>query len=234
MKKTRLSWILAVVIMAMFLASCRKLELTTGNGLFLKPASAGEIAVVNYLKDGKINQFSYPNNLLFEVKKEEAKVLNSMLVVKDFDLLSNNEAMFLVAEYNSKPIVLGTTADGKTLYDMSAQNVYATKLPFTISDYGLQTNDANGRFNGLIKAENYVIALNSGKILIYDLRTGTQISTTGSIQSDVLTFKVGSVNWVLKFTANSPVGNIFKLTVGAENFSCYTISSPSFLRERKQ
>lgn len=225
---------LAVVMMAVSLASCDKLQLatevkTSNDGLFLKSAAIGEIAGISYLKDGKIDQFSYPNNLLFEIKKEGAKVLNSMLEVKGFDLLSEKEAMFLVAKWDSKPIVLGTTADGKVLYDLNAQNVYASKLPFVATDYGLQTNEANGRFNGLLKAENYVLAINSGtdnsaKILIYDLRTGAKVSVAGSIQNDVLTFKVGTETWVLKFISLSPIGNIFEFSGGGKTSTCYTLS----------
>lgn len=227
--------ILAVVIMAMLLASCQKLELATemkisNDGLFLKSAAVGEKTSVTYLKDGKLDEFYYPNNLLFEVNKEDAKVLNNFLLeVKDFHILSDNTAVFLVAKFGSKPINLGTSPDGKALYDMNAERVSADKLPFTLEDYGAQTAEGNGLFNGLLKSENYVLAINSGtdnsaKILIYDLRTGVQISTSGSIQTNTLTFKVGAVNWVLKFTSNSPVGNIFELTTGDAKLSCYTLS----------
>jgi hypothetical protein len=231
MKKTSVFFTLAVVIMAMFFASCQKLELATemkvsNDGLFLKSAAVGETTSVSSLKDGK---FYYPNNLLFEVKKEDAKVLNNFLLeVKDFHILSNNNAVFLVSPFGSKPVVMGTL-NGRTLYDINAESVSADKLPFATNDYGAQTNEGNGRFNGLLKSENYVLAINSGtdnsaKILIYDLRTGVQISTTGSIQNNELTFKVGPINWVLKFMSNSPVGNIFEITAGDAKFSCYTLS----------
>lgn len=229
MKKTNVFLILAVVIMAIFLAGCQKEILVetpqADGGLYLKSATVNEMTSVQYFKDGKIDQFSYPDNILFKVSGKKAEILNKIfLEIKSFSIMENDQAMFLVAPVGSKPIVLGEVG-GKTLYDMNMESVYADKLPFSVADFGLQSADGPAKFNGLLKAENYIFAVKDGQVMIYDLSSrGKIITAQGSIQNDVLTFKVGTETWVLKFTANSPVGNVFELSAGNATVTCYTLS----------
>lgn len=215
---------LAVVMIAIFLTNCRKetfvetLPVKAGDGLYLKSATAGEMALVQYLKDGKIEDFKYPNNILFKISGSQAEVLTQkmLLRVKNFDFLSNNKVMFLVTGF-------GSLSDPY----MNGPDILADRLPFLIEDYGLQSADGPAKFNGVLKAENYVFAIKDGRILIYDLmssRGNKMITAQGSVQNDVLTFKVGTEIWALKFIENSPVGNIFKLTIGDATFNCYSLS----------
>ncbi|MHB8903790.1 MAG: hypothetical protein ACYC40_01645, partial [Patescibacteria group bacterium] len=112
-------------------------------------------------------------------------------------------------------------------YDYVNEDMVANRLPFLITDYGIQSSTGPAKFNGILKAENYIFAVKDSRIIIYDLigSRGNKIMTVqGLIQGDVLTFKVGIETWVLKFTANSPVGNVFELTAGGKTVTCYTLS----------
>jgi hypothetical protein len=238
--KTRLfTMILILALATVLMTSCQKDEtlvdplIEEPGGLFLKKAEAGKTAYVYYLnpENGTAGKFYYPDNILFEVSKDEAtaKVLNNFLLeVKDFHLLSKDEAVFLVKEVTSKPINLGNGPDGQPLYDLGMENKYAGKLPFTASDYGAQAIDGDARFNGVLKAEDYVFTINidTKRILILDLKVkdSKAISSDITIKNDDLTFKVESKIWTLRFVQNSPVGNIFELVADGKMFSCYTIS----------
>ncbi|MHB8904060.1 MAG: hypothetical protein ACYC40_03080, partial [Patescibacteria group bacterium] len=65
--------LLVVVIMATFLTSCREetfVEIPSvkaGDGLYLKSATVGELISVEYIENGKIEEFKYPNNILFKI-----------------------------------------------------------------------------------------------------------------------------------------------------------------------
>jgi hypothetical protein len=215
--------VVAVIMMATVLTGCQKDEFVqapttfTEEGLFLKSAQAGQTASVQYFSDGKIEKFYYPNNLLFEVTPSStAKVLNSFLLeVKDYHVSADNKAFFLVAQAGSKPINLGNG-----LSDLNAENVSAVKLPFTINDYG-QQGDGQAQFNGLLKADHYVLAVNveTNKISLYDLNSGQTSTAKLSIKDDVLSSDLGT----LRFIKNSPVGNIFDFTTGNEKYAGYTL-----------
>jgi len=224
--KKHLFLILAVVIMAIFLAGCQKeilVETPQDGGLYLKSA-VNETTSVQYFKDGKIEDFSYPDNILFKISGSKAEILNKIFFeVKSFNLM-DNQAMFLVAPVGSKPMVLGEVG-GKTIYDMNMESVYADLLPFFTDNFGLQSAIGDQRFNGLLKAGNYVFAVKDGQVMIYSLSSSGKITTAqGSIQNDVLTFKVGTETWVLKFLSLSPIGNIFEFSGDGKNFTCYTLS----------
>lgn len=215
--------VVAVIMMATILTGCQKDELIqaptafTEEGLFLKSAQAGQTASVLYFFDGKIEKFYYPNNLLFEVTASStAKVLNSFLLeVKDYHVSADNKASFLVAQFGSKPINLGNG-----LSDFNAENVSAVRLPFTANDYGVQ-GDGQTKFNGLLKADHYVLAVNVevNKLTLYDLNSGQTSNAKLSIKDDILSSDLGN----LRFIKNSPVGNIFEFSTGSEKYAGYTL-----------
>jgi len=152
--------LLAVVMTAVILSACQKDEVfESPAGLYLKSADAGDLTSTYYINEGEAGKLVYPNNLLFSVDETEAKVLNNFLLkVEDFSLLSEEEALFRVSEFDSKPIIINQV-DGKNVYAPSSENIYAGKLPLTPADYGQQTATGNERFNGLLKADNYVISV---------------------------------------------------------------------------
>lgn len=215
--------VVAVIMMATVLTGCQKDEFVqeqtpfTEEGLFLKSAQAGQTASVQYFSDGKMEKFYYPNNLLFEVTaSSKAKVLNSFLLeVKDYHVSADNKAFFLVAQAGSKPNDLGNG-----LTDFNAENISAVKLPFTASDYG-QQGEGPAQFNGLLKADHYVIAVNveANKISLYDLNSGQQSVAKVTIKDDILSSDLGN----LRFIKNSPVGNIFEFSTGSEKYAGYTL-----------
>lgn len=225
--------IFLILMLALVLTSCQEekfidTSVEKPDGIFLKAAEAGQTAYVYYFNSGKMEKFYYPENVLLEIVDDgsKAKVLNNlMLEVKDFYLLSNNEAVFMLAEVGSESIIIGQI-DGRPIYDSRTENVQASKLPFTAQDYGVQTANGNSRFSGIIKSENNVLAINMDKsIIIYDIRTkGKLEAIPGSVQNDTLTFNVGAQIWTLRFVRTSPVGNIFELVVGEKKYSCYSLS----------
>ena len=216
--------LLAVVMTAVILSACQKDEvLESPAGLYLKSATAGDVASTYYIED-EAGKLVYPNNLLFFVSEEaEAKVLNNFLLkVEDFNLLSEEEALFRISEFNSKPIII-SQVDGKNVYAPNSENVYAEKLPLISTDYGKQAATGNERFNGLLKADDHVIAVNGTVIKVYSLKDKSLISASGSIQEDVLILNIPGEAWDLRFVKNSPIGNIFQLTIGDEVLICYTL-----------
>lgn len=212
-----------VVMMAVSLIGCQKSnELTEAasapvDELYLKSAGVDDIAIVKYVTgDGKVDYYSVYDDILFSVFGSsaalKAKILDrTFLEVKKFNLLGNNQAMFSVGEIGS---------------ETGVKDIYAGKLPFKAADYGLQAKTGDARFNGVLKAKNYVLAVKDDHILIYNLASGADKITAVkiSLQSDVLTLKVGIDIWTLKFVAGTPIGNIFELSTGGNNFICCTIS----------
>ncbi|MEI6835972.1 MAG: hypothetical protein WCK59_04005 [Candidatus Falkowbacteria bacterium] len=222
MKTKKIFFLLAVVMLTLFLTACQKVILVDNyqtSGLFLKSAKVGEMTSNLYFNQasGKMEKIIYPNDLLFEVSKaQEAKILNNInLVVKDFYINGAKSANFYVSEIGSKPI---------TASDLNIETVEAQKIPFTTSDFTLQAEGLN-RFNGLLKTATEVLAIKSGNIRIYNLTTGETISSSGTVLDDTLSFKVGAESWALKFVKSSPVGNLFELSVSGATTSCYTIAN---------
>jgi len=216
--------LLAVVMTAVILSACQKDEVfESPAGLYLKSADAGDLTSTYYINEGEAGKLVYPNNLLFSVDETEAKVLNNFLLkVEDFSLLSEEEALFRVSEFDSKPIIINQV-DGKNVYAPSSENIYAGKLPLTPADYGQQTATGNERFNGLLKADNYVISVNGTAIKVYLLADKSLITSSGFIQEDALTFDLQGSTWTLRFVKNSPIGNIFQLSAGDSVLTCYTL-----------
>lgn len=202
-----------VIMIAVFLTGCQQqdvLPASTG-GLFLKSAQAGQTASVMHFSDGEMEKFYYPNNLLFEITPSStAKVLNNFfLEVRDYSFSADNQVTFLISE-----------AGSKVVSDSNVDKITANKLPFTVSDYG-QQGIGDSQFNGLLKADHYVIAINTetNKFMLYDLNSGKLTTSTLTIKSDIISFDLGS----LRFIKNSPVGNIFEFSIENEKYPAYTL-----------
>jgi hypothetical protein len=218
--------VVALIMMATILTGCQKDELVqtpaafTEEGLFLKSAQAGQTASASYFSNGKLEEFYYPDNLLFEVTPSStAKVLNGLLEVKDYHV-AGDEAFFLVARFGSKPMAMGEIG-GKQIVDLNAENISAVRLPFTASDYSIQ-GEGSAKFNGLLKADHYVLAVNveGGNLTLYDLQTGKKLNAKVTIKDDVLSSELGT----LRFIKGSPVGNIFEFSTGTEKYTGYTLN----------
>ena len=218
----KILFLLVVLIATLFLNACQKAMLAdksqmVTSGLFLKSAKVGETTSTLYFDQvtGKVENFIYPNDVLFEVSKSQAvKVLNNInLVVKGFSTDANS-ADFQVSKIGWKPL---------TANDIDIQTIEAEKIPFVASDFAAQAEGVD-RFSGLLKTETNVLAIKSGNIAIYNLTTGETISSSGTVLGDTLSFKIGTEVWALKFIQSSPVGNIFELSVSGATTSCYTIA----------
>jgi len=167
--------------------------------------------------------FDSPNNLLFELKGGEANVLNSFLVVEDYYLFPDNkEAVFRVKDAMAKPIIMGEV-DGKPIQAPHWENVVAFKLPFSLDDFGSQSLTGQDKFNGLIKAGSYVVAINETQVMVYNLDSEQIIASSGNVKDNTFNFTVDSQDWKITFEQNSPVGNIFTLTIGEEEIIAYTL-----------
>ena len=220
---------LFIVIMSLFLASsCRKSELfdpADPDGLYLKAANPGEIAVIHYFdsKTGKVLDFQYPANKLFKVEGNDATIINEpLLKVKSFNVFNNGEADFLIAEFDAQPLPIGSAA-GQTLYSPTAENVQAIKLPFTADDYGVP-GEALQRFNGIIKAGQYVFAIKDGQVKAYDLTARKILYAKSAVKFDALSIQLDNSLLVLSFMQTSPAGNIFKLSWSGGSSSGYALS----------
>lgn len=229
--KTRIFSLLAIVLIAFLVVSCQQdglFDPANNDGLYLKSAASNEVVKMYYFNQntGNGDVFYYPADLLFTITTDKAELLNGfMLKIEDFSVLGADEAVFRVSEFNSKPLPTGT-ADGKTIYTPSSENVYAHKLPFTAADYGTQGNAGISRFNGLIKAGNYVLAIKDGKIKAYDLNTEKTFTATSALEGDVLSidFNQEPTFLTLKFLQTSPIGNVFTLSWLGETSKAYTLA----------
>lgn len=223
MRKSRIFLLLAVVTTALFLSACQKdasLESPDMSGLYLKSAAANDMASVIYFSQGQIQKMSYPDNLLFSVNGSEVAVLNNFwLKVDNFTALSDKEALFRVSPVNSKTTSMGEI-NGQAIYASNSENAMAVKLPQL--DYGLQAATGAERFNGLLKADNYVLAVDGLNVKIYDL-TSKEVTMAQAVASgEILTFTVAGL-WSLEFVKTSPIGNIFTLSVGDSKIPAYSL-----------
>lgn len=215
----KIFFLLAVALIAvLFFTACKKdiandiSQIDTTDELYLKSAGAGDVVMIKYIKDGKVDSYSSYNDILFAVSGSKAKILDrTFLEVKKFELLGNNQATFSVGEIGS---------------ETNIENIYASKLPFKSTDYGLQAKTGDARFYGVLKAKNFVLAVKEGQTLVYDLDAGGDkiTATKVSILGDTLTFNIGLATWTLKFVATTPIGNIFELSAVGKIFICCNIS----------
>lgn len=221
-------FILLLVLNVFFLMSCQQEDLMEikQSELFLKSAEVGEIISVNYFNEetAKMDTFQYPKNVLFLVENKEAKVLNvPVLKVEDFMLLTKDEAIFKIFEISSRPTV-GVDGPGQKVSAkreiIARSNVTANLLPFSVDDYG-QQGEGILRFNGLLRADHYVIAVNieANKIMIYDLNSGTTLTAKVTVKDNTLSSDLGT----LQFVQTSPAGSIFEFSTGVEKYTGYTM-----------
>lgn len=228
MKKNVVFLVLAVFTAALFLTGCQKDELipqeeVVSDGLFLKSALEGESSSINYIDTESAGKFYFPDNLLFEIKDEGARNINNMLIVEDYHVFSENkEAVFRVKEMGAKAMVIGYVGE-KPIYSSHTENVKAFRLPFDYEDIGSQTDSGDSRFNGLLKAGDYVFAIDDKVVMVYDLKSKGILTTTGELSGNSFTFPVNSQVWTLTFMQNSPIGNLFELSASGGKINCYTL-----------
>jgi hypothetical protein len=230
MKKKVIFLVLVVFTAILFLASCESIlpdpeEELTEDGLFLKSAWEDEMTSIFYIDDGEGGEFYFPNNLLFEIKEGEARVFNSLLMIEDYHVFSNNEqAVFRMIEAGAKPIVMGEIA-GRVMYSPHYENIVAFRLPFTRDDFDCPQAESQ-KCSGLLKAGVYVLAIKENQVMVYNLDSEEVIKSEGIFSGDSFIFTVNSDNsevWTLTFVTQSPIGNIFTLTIGEEETDCYTL-----------
>ncbi len=211
MKASILSF-LVVITITILAISCQKDELLNpvvdNDGLYLKSATTGDNTSIYFIdaEAGNVGVFYYPADMLFAVEEKNAKILNNgFLKIEDFSFLEEGRAIFRVSEFDSKPLPMGINGT----YAPSSENIYANKLPFTVDDYGTQS--ANARFNGLIKADNYVFAIKDEQVKIHDLTTKKSFTVSSTINGNVLSFQIENT-FSLTFQETSPIGNVFELS----------------------
>lgn len=203
-----------VALMIIIYSGCEKEELSVlSDVLYLKPAELGETTYAESSKKGTLERYRYPNNVLFKICKDSAQVINNCRIkVDNFKLLANNQALFSVSAVKS---------------DISLnETIKAYKLPFSTEDYASQLEAGDERFNGLLKTDNYVLAVNmtKGEIKIVDLNTGKSLINKCSIHNGALYFKIESKIWQLWLTHISPVGNVFQIFVDGQSSLCHSLA----------
>lgn len=229
MSKKNIIFILAVLVTALFLTSCQESiledpqEELTDNGLFLKSAQEGEEASMLYIDNNVGGKFYFPDDILFSIKDDEAKIVNQLLLVDDYHVFDNKkEAVFRVINPGDSPLFLGHV-NGQDTYSSYTKNVTALKIPFEKDDVGLQGNEGNDRFNGLLKAGQYVLSIKGREVFIYDLNSQSNYIAIGNYNGETLSFKIQSQDWILSYYGKSPIGNVFKLQTPFGELTCYTL-----------
>lgn len=229
-------WLLLslMIIPTILLLSCQKQDDFEGlvpetpqYGLYLKSAQAGETVSITYFEQGEGMKSVYiPDDILIEVKEDSsASVKNRLLLIADYHVMSDGEAVFRVYEPGSRPIVVTGSIGGHQTVDVNTENVYANRLPDNM-EYGNQAQSGKEAFNGLLKAGNLVISVNvsDSKIIIYNL--DDQKASEGVVTSyndDILSFQVGGEKWELKLVGHMVYGNTFQLSMPNGTVNCYTI-----------
>jgi len=218
--KKKFFLILVVFMAAMFLTGCESVlpdpeEELNRNGLFLKFSPEGEMSSYYIDANGTTSRFYYPrnelyvpNSLLFEIDNGIARIINSFLTIKNYDILpGDKEAVFWI--------------DRPTF----TKGIVAFRLPFTRDDFGFQSEEGEDRFNGLLKVNFYVFAVKNDQILIYDIDSEEVIKSEGIFSGDNFIFTINSEVWTLSFIQTSPIGNFFELTIAEEKRECCTLMS---------
>jgi len=226
MRKQIIFLSLVVLTAALLLTSCQESSLddlpnVSSDGLFLKSAQEGDSTSILYLGDNDAGTFYFPNNIMFVVEDNEARVVNHVKIVEDFHI-SDFDAVFRIKGINDKPIIIDVVG-GRNVYAPHTENVSAVRLPFTSDNIGSQSLEGNNRFNGLLKAGPYVLAINGTKVFVHDLNSEELNLGEGVYNGDEFDFEVNSQNWKLTFKDNSPIGNLFTLFYANEEFACYTL-----------
>lgn len=228
MRKKSIFLMLAVLMTAVFLTGCQEsilddpqMELT--DGLFLKSAQEGEEASTLYIDGNSGGTFYFPDNILFNVEGGIADVINRFLVVEDYHIFDNKqEAVFRVKNPGENPIFMGNI-NGQDMYSPHTENVSAVKLPIDKTDIGSQGTEGENRFNGLLKADYYVLAVNERKITVFNLDSQERYSVIGDYDGDGFFFSVQDQTWQLSFVKTSPIGNVFTLNTPFGEFIVYTL-----------
>ena len=159
MRKKSVFLVLAVFTAALFLAGCQEPilpdpEEIDASGLFLRFSSKGELDNYYVSPENRVSKYIFPhdkkyvpNSLLFELSYRSVYPLNSYLVVKNYIVSSDgNEANFMLD--SALPITIS-----------------AFKLPFKQNDAGVQSEVGHDRFNGLLKVNYYIFAINGEEMV---------------------------------------------------------------------
>lgn len=202
---------LFVFVIFLVMISCQKDEtfLSKEDSLYLKSASADEEKKV--LSSGaEIHRV--PNDVLVWVSasEKEAKVLNdSVLKIEDFQLLSNSQASFHVSDCG---LII---------------TINAKRLPFLSADYGKQEDSGNAIFNGILKTDDYTIAVDVAKekLKVFCLANDSLVNARWSVSNGALTFKVGPKIIKIWLSKCTPFGNTFQTLSDGKQGLYYTLLS---------
>ena len=209
MKKLKM---VLVVFAMVLLVGCREdePEVKASTSLYLKAAELNERTYVDWseVRDAK---YYYPKNVLFQISKDSVKVINnSRITVKSFKYLADSQIEFSIIDNDN----------------LDLKSVCAKKIPIFDYDYGRQSEEGDNRFNGILKVDNYVFAVNmsKGDVKVVDLNTGKTFTTKGSIHVNALFFKIENKIWQMWISKITPVGNVFQGMTDGKQFLCHTLS----------
>lgn len=207
-------FLIAVIFLAM---SCREEVINDPpmDQLYLKSASADEEKVVC---STKTETYRLPNDVLAKIPAYEntVEILNNPLLSlngSDYKI-TNGKVIFSVIDNNSM-----------------ITEVEAIQLPFLPGDYQYQTETGNTMFNGILKSDTLVFAINvldsKIKIKVFNLNTNKIVTDNiASVQNGALTFKINNEIWKIWLSKISPRGNIFQmfnLNKGGATSICYSL-----------
>lgn len=214
----KLKFVLVVVMTMGLFVSCREdePEVKASDPLYLKPAEDNEKTYAESL-NGSTKKYYYPNNILFRIGQDSANVINNKRVkVKSFQYLPKNRIILEIFEINSDSF------DNNS----DSHSIYAKKLPIYDEDHAQQSEEGDECFNGILKVDNYVFAVNmaKGDIKIYDINTDKSFVVKGAVHLNALYFKIDNKIWQMWRTSISPVGNVFQGLADGKQFLCYTLS----------
>jgi hypothetical protein len=203
-------FLIAITLITIFVGCQKDEPALYSDFLFLKSAEAGETTCVEYSESGRPIKYCHPSNVLFLVSGDSTRVLNNAgIKVENFQLLPEDQAVFTISETKSASLL-----------------VHARKLPFLNDDYGRQLSEGDARFNGILKIDNYVLAVNMAKreINIFDLDANKlTIVEAATVHNNALFFKIENKIWQIWPSKLSPVGYVFQGLVEGKQFLCYTL-----------
>lgn len=194
-------------------------------GFFLKSAQVGEEASSYYVADESVGKYTFPDNVLFFVENDRALVVNQGLEVIDYNIFANQgEGVFRTVKLGEKPVYLGRI-NGIDHYAPYGESLFGKWLPFKPEDIGKQEAAGDGRFNGLLKAQDLVFAISGTEIRVYNLQTEKLYETTGAISGDTFSFQIENDTWSLTWLLKTPIGSLFELQTPIEKIIVYTLKA---------